>query len=473
MIAFAQAGSDKHLLDSRLMSVVVLTALVLATALSAGLVVLSPVLVVVPLLPLGMIACATSPTMRLAFVVFGGLFTLGSSTGLSVPKILYLGVCAACVGISIVNSVNGERSTLRWSFHDLFRSSALWFILIIISLPVGLQFGVSPADWMRGVIPYALFAVVPFVAFDVAAKPTEHDIIRLVSIIFVISCLLTSLSWFVSWTTRRGYAEVDSKSVVLWSFVQGLALFSYAVARARYAKAFRIPWLILAALVFALFFLTGTRQTLLFLLPAMVQLFNRELLDVRKISKGLLHVAPVILIGLFVGSFIMSSAGIDRETVVGRFDGLTQITNDREEGRSYQERVVQTSLTADEFQRSPILGVSPGHIYTWKTEFGQVKTAFNVDSPLALLAAFGIVGSVVTAFTLRSIFLVCRRLEEIADKPMPELDAIRSLTITMIVYFLAGSPFEDKGLSFSFMALLAIGAIRASSLARSRTSATA
>jgi len=202
----------------------------------------------------------------------------------------------------------------------------------------------------------------------------------------------------------------------------------------------------------------------------MVQLFNRDLLDVRKILKGFLHFAPVILIGLLVGTFIMSSVGIDRETVLGRFDGLTQITNDREEGRSYQERVVQTSLTADQFQRSPILGVSPGYIYTWKTEFGQVKTAFNVDSPLALLAAFGLVGAVVTAITLRAIFLVCRRLEELAKQPMPELDAIRSLTITMIVYFLAGSPFEDKGLSFSFMALLALGAIRASSLDRSRTS---
>ena len=424
------------------------------------LVVVEPRSAVIPIIPIMLVMIITSPLFRLAFVTFGGILTLQSLAGFNAPKVLYFLGCFMCISLVIVAFFRTSPDENRSRLQPIFRWLPVWSFVVLVSFFVAVRNSIPLLDWFRGAVPYVLFAAVPLVVFDITKRQATMRDYRIVRLCFVIAGLLTAFSWFVSWISSRGYAQLGIDRLFLWSLVLSLALLCYAVSAAYHSDQRRGLWLLLALLIFLLFALTGTRQALLFLVAPIALMFQKEKATARKTLKFTLLIVPALGISLLVALILVRYLHIDTTAIFDRFSNLGGITNHSVEGRSYQERLVQTSLAREAFISNIWIGVSPGHKYEWLTEFGKLKQSFNIDSPLALLANFGLLGLAAATFTWFQIPKFTKLLKSPSDSALIETDALRIFSLTLVVYVLAGSPFEDKGLSFAFMFLLSLALLR-------------
>ena len=398
------------------------------------------------------------PTFRLAFITFGGIFTLQGDEGLSPVKLMYLAGCFVCIVLGVFRLLQRSEHPNRSLIAPILHWTWLWAGLIFVSLFVAVNRAIPLEDWLRGAIPYLLFACVPIVVYDVVRDSPAQSTYRALQWCFVGAGLLTAISWFVSWTNRRGYAEFNVERLFLWSFVLSLALFCYAISASFHARKNRLVWFLLAVVIFTLFALTGTRQTVLFLLAPVIVVLLGNGRSVRNVVRFGRNLVPASIVGIAAVVVLTQAVSFDLSAVQDRFSGWGELTNDGTEGRSYQERVLQTNLAREAFSSNVWTGVSPGYRYEWFTFYAGTKSSFTIDSPLALPANFGLLGVAVAVAT----FLALRRF--VGSIPAgssrlaasTEIDALKTFALILIVYFLAGSPFEDKGLAFAFMFILSL-----------------
>lgn len=425
-----------------------------------ALIVWDPRLIVTPLVPSLAYALLVSPIFRLNFVTLGGILTLQGEGGIDVPKVAYLLGCLLCVSMATLNYARVGVNSRQRFLEPVLRWTWPWAFLMVVSLLVAVSNNIPIEDWLRGAIPYLLFACVPLIVFDVTKSHPGAREYRLVQLSFIIAALLTTISWAVSWISTRGYADLVVDRLFLWSFVMSTALVCYGIAAAYHSHSKRWLWLLMSVIVIAMFALTGTRQVILFAIAPLVIAFSGNTRSLQKSARFLAYLIPAVILGIVFILLLSESFNLDLSLVLDRFQSFDQITNQEEEGRSYQERLIQTSLARDAFTSNIWVGVSPGHTYEWATEYRTIRTSFNIDSPLALPANFGILGVLVALYTVWKLLEFRNSLRN-ANVNMPiEVDAISAFVFTLIIYVLAGSPFEDKGLSFAFMFLLSLAMMK-------------
>ncbi len=434
--------------------------IIVGAALFGLLVARDPRLVVAPLVPVVLYGLLVSPACRVAFIAIGGIVTLQGESGLTVPKIVYLLGFLVCVGLSLRGLIRSGVADQWKILTPVLQWTWLWTLLIGVSFYVAVSKNVPAVDWFRGAVPYLLFASVPIIVYDAANQRASERLYRIVLGCFVIAGILTTVSWFISWTTSRGYAQLGLERLFLWSFVLSTALFCYAVSAAYHSGRNRLGWLLVAAFVVAALSLTGTRQAVLLVIAPLIVLFSGGDKTLKKTARFGIGLLPVVVLGIVAIVFLSRSIDLDLSVVQERFASIGEITNDDAEGRSYQERVIQTELAREAFLANIWTGVSPGHRYEWLTTYAGIKYTFNIDSPLALPANFGLLGvgiAVVTFWNLRTFVTTLKARHAGVEV---ESDAIRAFSWIMVVYVLAGSPFEDKGLALAFMFLLSLAMIR-------------
>ena len=219
------------------------------------------------LLPLALLVAAlliASAPFRAAFLVFGGLTVLQSSDGVDLIKFGYL----LGAGVAFVAALVNLRSLGATRSYQLLRAviivSLLLASLVALSIVNSLAHGTGLTLWVRDAAPYLLFAAVPVLVLDLQSKTSS----KLVIAMFVIAGMLAALSYTVEWLDRRVLVELPITRIALPSGALRSALYVFALSGALLASGSRARagWAMLAGLIYALTFITGTRSTSLLLL---------------------------------------------------------------------------------------------------------------------------------------------------------------------------------------------------------------
>jgi O-antigen ligase len=428
-------------------------AVVCATA--GAVVPLFPPLAAVPFAAVAVAALLMSPIARGTFVVLGGIVAFQSSEGLGALKAAYLlGVGLACVGALL--NLRSIPSALRRALTPIVIASGGLVLVTLASIIPALEQGATLEDWMRDASTYLLLALVPLFAVDLS-NAAPRNIVRLL----VIAGGAATVSFSVSWLERRGLASVSLDSFALSSIMLAAAFFAFAVASAFAAPRRRLLWLVTVAIAATLILVTGTRSGFMLLAaPLVIVLVPRfaSLERFRELALGAAVVVALIAL-LFVSSGQLFP--LERERVQERLTtGTTTVLRNPEFDASYRERQITTTLAWETFRSSPVVGVGPGHRFTYSVPYdsgsSRLRSPLVLDTALVTLAKFGLLGCIPIVFLLLGVFNFTHALLK-RTRSRTALALTGYLGILALALVLA-SPFDDKGFSFALMMFLALGA---------------
>lgn len=415
-------------------------------------------------------------------VIVGGLFTLQGSTNLDAPKIAYLLLAAVAVGLAL--------TALPWCLSDTRVAIARpWLIaaaamvaVLGVSLVVSHTRGTTPTSWLRDAAPYALLAATPILALACARQASQRWLIAVLA-----GCgALAAISFAVHWIDLRQLASLPIDRIVLPSETLAAALLALATAVAVAGASRRWWWAALAGAVFGLFFATGSRSTLLFLVvPIGVAVFAG--LRWRSSGRLLLTEATIAVAVFFVaqsgmavangsisipvlssttnpssttgpGSSGQTSAATPAPDRLGsRVSQLGSLVTDPGSDQSFQERLAQTRVAWDTFVSNPLVGVGPGYDFEWTNASNKKVDAFTLDTPLVYLAKFGLLGFIPLVLFAAAYLRLALELWRRHQGARIEYLAVVGFALVLVVECLQGSPVEDKGTSFVLILLIAIG----------------
>jgi O-antigen ligase len=423
------------------------------------------------LLPVALLAglwLLVDARMRILFVVFGGLLTLQSSGGLGSLKLLYLAGVLASVGGALFAFSRDTNTATRWFASPLLRTSVAVSALILVSFLVAKGNGVARVDWLRDVAPYVLFAVAPLFALDAQRAFSRSGLVRLL----VLAGLVATASFSTHWVEQRGIARLPFSRFALSSFLFPAALFAYAAAAALHEKWQRTRWLALAALVFALLVVTGTRTTLILAAaPLAAAIAARRDLGVRFFR--LILLAPALILVIAVAAVSVVEATNASTHVISKRISILKSSGTSSDG-SYRDRQAQTHAASEVFHAHSIFGAGPGTYFTWRQSGAGKRTNFILDSPMDFPAKFGVVGLAILVFLIFEYGGFLRRALRFNHPRTETLALVAYIAMTTLNSFLT-NPFEDKGWTLGLIVLLALAfrtsGLRASDGVGSRPSA--
>src|SRR5207249_12173996 len=124
--------------------------------------------------------------------------------------------------------------------------------------------------------------------------------------------------------------------------------------------------------------------------------------------------------------------------------------------QSAKERLAQGRLAWHEFKTARFAGVGPGHAFQWRDNAGLVREGFNIDTPLAFVAKFGLLGIGTLFFVAVQIFAFIRSLRGSSAAAKIAKSALVGYVSFAAAWSLLGAPFEDKGFSFGLLFLVLI-----------------
>ena len=395
---------------------------------------------------------------RLTFVVAGGLLVFhGGTEHLTATKVGYFaGVALAVVSILRQRRLYADLREPGTTIRTLAPLVLVLVLLVALSFVVahGEHTGLSP--WLRDSTAYGLVALVPLFLWDLERNASLR-LGRLTLVLLVMGGVLTALSLILQWLGERG---VTSTTVTLHILPGGYlpgALALFLAARAGSVSRHRV-WYVLAAFAIPVaLFLTGTRSTLPLLICVALVLFShsdgkRKLL----LSSGAAAVITTIVVVLLVALGHAGHPGLAKLTQ--RITSIPHVVTHPNSDASYRVRATEWRVAWRTFKAHPILGIGPGHTFTWNCASSGCPTGkdsgYNLDSPLVFPAKFGLLGLVALAVVAFSLvqFLRARR------KTAPH-DAWLALAWYLVVG-VAGLPFgwpiEAKDFT---LGLLLLGAL--------------
>jgi O-Antigen ligase len=258
----------------------------------------------------------------------------------------------------------------------------------------------------------------------------------------------------VGWLERRAVVSLGLGNLGVASIIMPAALFSVAMSAALQADVHRPRWLALAGLILALLVTTGTRATMVLLVvPLAIVVGARRQVTTR--SMRLVVVAPVTVIAtLLLGVAFIGVSGADTEVLQERIE-ILEATGKTSGDASYNERRTQASVASDRFESAPFLGVGPGSTFEWRTHDGILVSSSLIDTPLAFPAKFGLLGLAVLAFALAKYWSFLMRLRRVVEVGIGQL-ALTGYLAVVVAITPFGMPFDDKGLSFGLILVLAL-----------------
>jgi O-antigen ligase len=404
------------------------------------------------LLPVALLAALlllVDARARILFVVFGGLLTLQSSSGLGSLKLLYLAGVLASVGGALFAFSRDTNTATRWLASPLLRASVAMSGLILVSYLVAKGNGVARVDWIRDVAPYVLFAVAPLFALDAQRAFSRSALVGLL----VVAGLVATASFSTHWLQHRSIAKLPFSQFALSSFLFPAALFAYAAAAALHEKRQRIRWLALAALVFALLVITGTRSTLILAAaPLAAAVAARRDLSVRFFRLVLLAPALILVVVVAAVSVLQvtnaSTHIISKRITVLKSSGTSS-------DPSYLDRQAQTHAASEVFHAHPTFGSGPGTFFEWRATNGTKHSSFILDSPMDFPAKFGLVGLAILVLLIFEYGGFLRKALGLNHPRTETLALVGYLALTILNSFLT-NPFEDKGWTLGLVVLLAL-----------------
>jgi hypothetical protein len=401
-------------------------------------------------------------------VVLGGLFTLQSSNNLDAPKVIYLiGAVAATAG--------AVWTAPKWLAAIGTDAARPWLIVsctfgavLIGSLAVSRLNGTPLTSWLRDAAAYAVFAIAPILALALARSASRKWTITL----FAMCGSLAVVSFAVVWLSRRAILELPIDRLILPTGFMAACFLALASAMALSATGRRWLWAMAGGAVLGLFFVSGTRTTLLLVAVPI----GAGLLAGRPRRTAAKTVGMIIGMGLAIGLSATIAIGLSNGTLSfgtpgpqganatptqirnlsERVGGVGQLMTDPGSDHSFQERWTETQVAWQAFTSSPILGVGPGNGFHWTDSVHNAHDEFTLDTPLVYFAKFGLLGLVPLVLLFAAYVRLAATLRKYPQARMEYLLMV-GCAIVLVVVGALGSPIEDKGASFSLIFVLALG----------------
>ncbi|QNU23479.1 O-antigen ligase family protein [Geobacillus zalihae] len=406
----------------------------------------------VSLLPLACllaILLLISNVARLAFLVFGSIFVLQSSSNWTPIKTVFL---IGIILISLVSLLKVTDKIFKNIYKDLkpvIISSIILNIYIILSIVLSIYvWKVSPIVAVREAYPYLIFSFVPILAIDFSDNINKRPLY----LIFYSSGILSSSIFCLSWLSKRDYINVSTEEIGLASMLLPLAFFSYSCSRVLYGKKNKVMWLMISAFVLSSLLVTGTRTSIIALIMpffvAVIRKDNRLKRIVQLITFYILLITLIIVGVLVISKLTQSKLDIITERFLNLKDMF--ITGGLTEDQSYNGRYEQTLIAIQAIKFSPFLGAGLG------TGFYQVTNYVgSMDSPLASVAKLGIIGLVLLVTPIVNIGILL--LKEYKRKKIDyDCLSLFGYLVIIFLYSLILPPYEEKGFGIGLLLLLTL-----------------
>jgi O-antigen ligase len=387
---------------------------------------------------------------RIIFVVFGMLLIFGTSEELTLPKLAYLAGLGVAAGGAIFNVQTVARTPAFHTLKPLVLSSFALVALVLVSFPVAEFQGTFLRDWLRDSAPYVMAAMAPLFALDAYASLSKRALERLL----LGAGLLGALSFAVTWMERRGIGTLGLDVLGLPTILLGAALFAYAMSALIQGDKRRGLWLGAGVLTFALLISSGTRTSFILLAAPFAIAFG----STRQLGRRSLRLAialPLVMVLVAVAAQSVLKAADADEAIVRERISLLFESGSQQDG-SYIERVNATRTAWESFRSSPLVGIGPGAEFTYAAADGQVVITRNIDTPILLLARFGLVGLVWVVIFAVAYIAVIRRLARADPQPTVSRLALIGFGSILLANALLLVPFEDKGFSAAILLLFAL-----------------
>lgn len=384
--------------------------------------------------PLFVILLVEHSWFRIALVIGGGMYVLGSSLELSPIKVVYSLLVVLCAVIAGLRVVRGTVPAPR-----LFRPLVWFGLAVVLTLVAG--FLLDPArslpEAARTGIFYLLITAAPLIAIDAAPElRPQHP--RLIT--FAVG-VISAIGFGTDWLERRGVSALQVgrfvlSSLLLPAFAFALALVALGTERGLLR---RLPWLAAVVVIPIAMLVTGTRTNLVIFVALLGILGRAEnhrlppLQALRTVGTALVLIAAAFPL---VAQFVVAQPGfIDTRVrlLLGAVSGRTV------QDESLTLRLSQSARASQMIAEHPFFGVGVGH-----------PIPFTLDSPLLTVARLGILGTgALVAFLVACAVLVRRSALRYGRSEAHT--AFWGFALVAVAQLPIGSPLEDHGFGFALI----------------------
>lgn len=446
-------------------------------------------------------------------VVAGALVALQSSQSLDISKVAFLAVAILALAGSVMHAWRARDSALVEAARPWLICSAIIGALVALSLPVAVVNGTPVTTWVRDAASYVLFAASPWLALDLGASVSP----RAATYATVVAGSLATASFTVNWLQRRNIVDLPIDRLVLPSLTLSAGLFALFVALAIWSGRDRYAWSILSAVAIGLLLATGTRTILalaaipIVLLADAVRSVGPRILRTSMLSAFVpllwvvIVVAPGVLdslpspspsipiatatAGLTPGTSGVPSSSTPAEpsaarpspalptpapisspapspTDDGRFGTIDDVISGTD--ASLRLRWAQTISAWNIFISSPLVGRGLGVSIPWIDVDGSLINYYFADTPITVLAKFGIFGVAIWVAVGWATIATLRQLREVGSPGSIARSALLGFATALVVLSPFGAQLEDKGTALGLILLLglAFAVIRPTGLSR-------
>lgn len=397
-------------------------------------------------------------------VLVGALLALQSSQALDLAKLAFLAVAMVALCGSVLAAWRMRDSSLVAAARPWLLASVTIWAIVGLSLPVALANGTAAGSWLRDAASYVLVAAAPWLALDLGSSVSP----RVATLATTIAGSLATLSFTITWVQRRNMVDLPLDRVVFPSFALATAFLALPVASSIWGRRERFAWAAAAATVVALLLATGTRTVLALTAIPIVLLLDAIRVRGRGIVRTALVpiAAPLLVVTLFVTPGVIASLGeppagpgagaVPSPTPddPGRFGTLTEVASGSD--ISMRLRWAQTQSAWNVFISSPLVGRGLGVPIPWTDYDGTTVAAFTADTPVTILAKFGLLGIVMWVALGWATVMTLRRLRRLGPAGWVARSALLGLATGLVALSPFGAQLEDKGTGLALILLLGL-----------------
>jgi len=385
------------------------------------------------------------PLMRATIVIVGGLTVFQISAGLTIEKVAYLGVVLVATLFALQHIVS------RWSCARALGAPSILFatglvgLVVAVSPIAALQTGFTIEAWALDVPAYGMLVTAVILGLDLALS--DHSPKHIATVV-LLSGLVGAVGYASYFIGLRGIAEFGASRFVAVSTFLPAAAFCLGLA---YVFDGTRPYFmaLLATLVSVTTLFSGSRIVILFIVPIIVTVGVARRRRFRVVA---LIVGAVFALALVGGLLTLTGATqyLNLDLLQSRLAGIIPLltSQDLTVDQSLYLRAIQTQVLEAAWLQSPLFGAGPGGLYS----YGNLVNHQPVDSPIAILARFGVVGA--TAFFILFWILLTSKLRRGAY--WVPATALLSFISLVLAWSLVSSPLDDKGVSLGLIPLIAL-----------------
>jgi hypothetical protein len=397
-----------------------------------------------PILGIGVLmTLLKSGISRIAYCVIGGLITFQAQG--NTVRLIYLCGSIVCFAIALGRLLTSV-TDYRWKRYLIWMAlgdASVSMVLLVNLLESG-QNGVGVSRWVTEATPYILLVVLPIVGIEAGRSSAQG----LLTLLMVSVSVLAPIAFMVDWLNRRGVSALPFGRILFASIPLSCIALSFGIAKLAHSRKL-IPWALIAALTPCCVLLTGTRTGFVLLFGALGAMGRKRPGRLSASTMFFLLLGIGLLISLFIpilGNLVASRP----DFYARRFGDIQAILSGENDllssDASFRGRSFQTELSMDIFAEHPLLGEGLGVVH-----YG----AQVLDTPVAPLSQFGIIGCTAIGAMIAVWFLLGRNLY-LQGESVVGSTTLRVFGVCMMVYAPFSSPLSDKGLS---LAVCLMGAV--------------